>query len=120
VSDDDHDLQSTADVDAALQAAKPKPHVSTAAVLRDTDQADVYSADQGALDDEGPAADHDLGPGHLYDQDPNPGNPVGTRGIESRPQDVLGRSGREIPGATSGRAERPDADLYDTEDATKD
>ncbi|HWG85300.1 MAG TPA: hypothetical protein VNT60_07475 [Deinococcales bacterium] len=88
-----------------LRAAVPDPKVTDADAIRDTEKVDRSYADAGTLDQEGPAIDSSGKAGRTPDEDPNPGNPTGTQGIESSEADIA-KDRREIPGAYSGNAPR--------------
>lgn len=106
MSDNNLDTASQTDLDAALSAAKPSPKISSRDIAADVERIDADSADTGLqTSDQSVARDETLAPGHLYDADPNPGNPVGTRGMESTREDTP-QSGRGIAGAYSGDPEK--------------
>lgn len=106
MSDDNHDVASSTDLDAALAQAKPAPRTSAQSVRDSVAKQDSDSGDAGlASSEHGAARGSTLAAGWTPRTDPNPGSPVGTKGIESEPDEVL-EPGRAIPGAYSGDPER--------------
>ena len=112
MSDDNRDVASSTDLDAALAQAKPAPARSAQGVRDSVAKHDPDSADAGlASSEHDPARGSTLAEGWTPEVDPNPGNPVGTRGIEGDAREIEAANSRGIPGAYSGDPEK----LHDEE-----